>query len=68
MPKVPAAQSAPIAKLFGYPAFINAGYINVPIASRVTIPDPETAANAAQERMVAIARPPGIGAVKDFIR
>ena len=32
------------------------------------MPDPETAANAAQESIVAIARPPGIGAVSDFIK
>ena len=42
--------------------------MSVPIASKVTVPEPDTAANAAHERMVAIARPPGIGAVRDFIK
>ena len=40
-----------------------AGYITVPIASMVTIEEPEMAANTAQERMVATARPPGNGLV-----
>ena len=38
------------------------------MANKVTVPDPETAANAAQERIVAMAKPPGIGAVSAFIR
>ena len=42
--------------------------MSVPIASKVTVPEPDTAANAAHERMVAIARPPGIGAGRDFIK
>ena len=40
-----------------------AGYITVPIASMVTIEEPEMAANTAQERMVATAMPPGSGLV-----
>ena len=40
-----------------------AGYITVPIASMVTIDEPEMAANTAQERMVATASPPGSGLV-----
>ena len=38
-----------------------AGYITAPIASMVTIDEPEMAANTAHERMVATASPPGIG-------
>ena len=30
------------------------------MASNVTVPDPDTAANAAQDMIVAIANPPGI--------
>ena len=40
-----------------------AGYITAPIASMVTIEEPEMAANTAHERMVATAIPPGIGFV-----
>ena len=40
-----------------------AGYITVPIASMVTIEEPEMAANTAQERIVATAIPPGSGRV-----
>ena len=47
---------------------IKAGYISVPMASKVTVPDPETAAKAAQDMIVAIANPPGIGAVNEVIK
>lgn len=36
------------------------------MASNVTVPDPDTAANAAQDMIVAIANPPGIGAVNGY--
>ena len=38
------------------------------MANNVTVPDPETAAKAAHDRIVAIAKPPGIGAVSAVIK
>ena len=54
--------------MFWIPALISAGYISVPMASNGTVPDPDTAANAAQDMIVAIANPPGIGAVNEVIK
>ena len=34
----------------------------------MTVPDPDTAANAAQDMIVAMANPPGIGAVNEVIK
>jgi hypothetical protein len=42
--------------------------MTLPIASIVTVPEPDTAANIAQERTVAIASPPGTGADRARMR
>ena len=46
---------------------MRAGYITEPIASMVTMEEPEIAAKAAQESTAATARPPGIGEVSTVI-
>ena len=65
IPSVPPAMIAPSVKLLSYPAFSMAGYMTVPIASIVTIDEPDIAAKTAHERMVATASPPGSGLVTD---
>ena len=61
MPKVPPDMMVPRANLLSYPAAFMAGYITVPMASMVTMLEPEMAAKIPQLRMAATARPPGKG-------
>ena len=67
IPSVPAEQINPIENARSYPALMRPGYMIVPIASIVTIDDPEIAANTAHARTAATARPPGTGAVSAII-
>ena len=63
MPKVPPDMMVPSANLLSYPAAFMAGYMTVPMASMVTIEEPDIAANMPQLKIAATARPPGKGRV-----
>ena len=67
IPSVPADIMRPSENSLLYPAPIIAGYMIEPIASMVTIDDPEMAAKTAQPSTAATPRPPGIGAVSSTI-
>ncbi len=71
MPSVPPAITAPNEYRMLYPARCIAGSITLPMASMVTMDEPEMAAKMPQLRMEATARPPGrcpVSAVATSIR
>ena len=64
MPSVPPDMMVPSANLLSYPAARMAGYITVPMASMVTMLEPEIAAKMPQLKIAATASPPGRGRVR----